>query len=112
MVDISESELTLIENAFERVLDALSQDESPEATDIKESILEAQQIVSGLIDKGQSPDTLSGPTGGSELLGAEASMEDIQALAMHLQEALSIIDKIMPAEPTPMQEEAKPPFAS
>jgi hypothetical protein len=114
MVDISESELTLIENAFEKMRDALSQDESPEATDIKQSILEAEQIVSGLLDKGQSPDTLSGPTGGSqsELLGAEASMEDIQALAMHLQEALSIIDKIMPAEPTPMQQEAKPPFAS
>jgi hypothetical protein len=111
MVDISESELTLIENAFEMMRDALSEDESPESTNIKTTILEAEQIVSGLIDREQSPDTLSGPTGGSnQLLGADASMEDIQALAMHLQEALSIIEKIMPAEPMPMEE--KPPFAS
>jgi hypothetical protein len=110
MVDISESELTLIENAFVKMRDALAEDESPEATDIKQSILEAEQIVSGLIDKEKSPDTLSGPTGGSNvLLGAqEASVEDVQAIAMHLEEALTIIQKIMPVEGTAPAEEATP----
>jgi hypothetical protein len=110
MVDISESELTLIENAFVRVREALGEDESPEAMQIKEAIIEAEQIVSGLIDKEQNPDTLSGPTGGAavnpfppaegqmpseaESVG-EISVEDVQALQEHLQEAQAIISKLL-----------------
>jgi hypothetical protein len=111
MVDISVSELTIVENFITKVTDALAEDESPEATQIKEAGLEAGQIVSGLLDKEQSPDTLSGPTGGSnnQLLGAqEASVEDVQAIAMHLEEALTIIQKIMPVEGTAPAEEANP----
>jgi hypothetical protein len=115
MVDISVSELTIVENFITKVTDALAEDESPEATQIKEAGVEAGQIVSGLLDREQSPDTLSGPTGGSnnnnqlQLLGAqEASVEDVQAIAMHLEEALTIIQKIMPVQGTAPAEEANP----
>ena len=65
MVDISTEELTIIENFVVQVREALGEDESPEAMALKEAGLEVEQIVSGKIDKEQSPDTLSGPTGGS-----------------------------------------------
>ena len=52
MADISDTELTTIENALETVIQALAEDESQQATDLKQMCLDAQQIVSGKLDKG------------------------------------------------------------
>ena len=65
MVDVSDSELTTIENALESVIQALAADESPEATDLKQTCLDAQQIVSGKLDKGNMADgVLTNPAPG------------------------------------------------
>ena len=52
MADISEAELTTIENALESIIQALAADESPAASQLKQTAVEAQQIVSGKLDNG------------------------------------------------------------
>jgi hypothetical protein len=51
MANITDEELTKIRDALAMVRDALTPDQSPEATQIKEKIVEAEQIVSAKLGK-------------------------------------------------------------
>ena len=107
MADISESELTVINNTASEMLDALSEDESDVATALKEKIAEIQQIVSSKQQQGQEiGDT--GPTGGAgfppgmqqmmqqqQTDGPTMDIEEFKAIGGHLQEAMSIIQKVL-----------------
>ena len=118
MPDISEAELTLMENTIVKTREALSEDDSPEATQLKQDLLEIEQICSSKLDQTSSGsgDNLSGPTGGAVpeqplttededmAMGAadsSISMEEFKAIGSHLQEAMSIIQKALNPVPSP-----------
>lgn len=66
MAEISDAELTTIENALVTIREALNQDNSPEAATVKQMIVEAEQIVSGKLDQAKT-DT-GAPQGNSQTL--------------------------------------------
>ena len=119
MTDASDAEWTTIENVLVKTREALADDDSPEATALKEQILEAEQIVSSKLDQNKSMgDSVSGPTGGAfppsmndgppaadaQTADSTISMDDFKALGMHLQEAMAIIEKVMPAKGAALEE--------
>ena len=113
MPEISESELTILENTLVKMREALVEDESPESMTLKNEIIESEQIISSKLDTNQIGDT--GPTGGASMYpdeemmpkkdeeygAGEISMEEIQSLNGHLMEAMAIMQKILPQAPAP-----------
>jgi hypothetical protein len=65
MAEFNDAEMMTIENAFESVIQGLANNDSPEATQLKQMCVEAQQIVTAKIDKASAP-------GGSESMGGPA----------------------------------------
>ncbi len=65
MPDATENEWTIIENAFEKVIQALAEDNSPAASELKQTCLEAQQIASAKLGdaSGMSGDGIPKGTG-------------------------------------------------
>ena len=57
MAEISEAELTIIENALVTVRQAIEEDQSPAAMEVKKQILEAEQVISGKLDQGGNTGT-------------------------------------------------------
>jgi hypothetical protein len=51
VAEISDAELTTVENALVTIRQALEQDNSPQAQQVKQMIVEAEQIVSGKLDQ-------------------------------------------------------------
>jgi hypothetical protein len=72
VAEISDAELTTIENTLVTIRDALSQDNSPEAASVKQMIVEAEQIISGKLDAG-------GGTGAPQ--GTNQSLSQAQTVA-------------------------------
>lgn len=112
MAEISDSELTIIENALVTVTEAISEDASPQAEEIKKMIVEAQQIVSGKLDSGNDSGTAPAANAGipenQALAGGAAMdggmpMEDAQKMMSMMQEMMTIMQKAM--SPTGGQEQ-------
>jgi hypothetical protein len=61
MVDITEEELTIVENALERVLTDLeaAATESPEAQELMQQVVDAQQIISSKIEGSSSDKSMA-----------------------------------------------------
>jgi hypothetical protein len=65
MTDVNDAELTIIQNFVITAREALSQDNSPQAQEIKQTGVEVEQIVSSKLKEGQSNTT---PIGASALV--------------------------------------------
>jgi rhamnogalacturonyl hydrolase YesR len=65
MAEVNDAELTTIENAFEAIIQALSDNDTPEAVQLKQMCVEAQQIVTAKIDQAVpgASDATGGPAG-------------------------------------------------
>jgi rhamnogalacturonyl hydrolase YesR len=65
MAEVNDAELTTIENAFEAIIQALSDNDTPEAVQLKQMCVEAQQIVTAKIDQAApgAGDATGGPAG-------------------------------------------------
>ena len=104
MPEVSESELTIIENALVTIREAINEDNSPQAAEIKKIVMEAEQIVSGKLDEGgndASPGATSGVPESQVLAGAAAgeggamSMDDANKMMSMMQEMMSMMQKAM-----------------
>lgn len=66
MVEISEDELTLVENALTKTLDLISEDTTDVGMALKQMVTEAQQVCSAKLDGQSTSETMmGGPGGGS-----------------------------------------------
>jgi hypothetical protein len=65
MAEVNDSELTTVENALEMVIQALSDNESPEAMQLKQTCVEAQQIITAKIENAApgASESTGGPAG-------------------------------------------------
>jgi hypothetical protein len=94
MTDISDSELTTIQNALLYVREALAADQSAEGTNVKKQILEAEQIVTAKLDKGKS-----GMSPGGNMMGGSSSAR-VNAATRALFNWF--VTRSVPYEPKPM----------
>lgn len=75
MANITDSELATLQNTFELLRNTLSQvQQSPEASQIIQRVVEAEQIISGLVNKSKNADSMAVGASATEKTKALFSM--------------------------------------